>query len=387
MYSKKLKMVIGATKVDKVLLRYVMKRNNLYILIPVLLGIVIFTSCNGGNGSKNENLADMSYGDMTAYESSAVNGVTQALPTIMLLPADQTLQNFNSLETKKINGREFQIRNYQKYLNADDRFRRISSTVQGSFNQDNYPLQDFEQTLKQLDNRSATDMVDDLAQDAKTLLLQTANPDIILELNYYLLGEGQQGSGKGFITQKASKSQQKKDKKEKVVSYTLSAIDAYTNKVIATMSESNLKGGTSTTEMIQNSLQSQLPQLKQDIVKYFSDLQTRGREVTLRVTVAKGSNQNLSDESIEGDTYSDFIMDYVKRHTVKGAYKMQINTKNELYLVNVRIPMVSEDGTQYGVYDWTRDLTRAMRKNLGVKVSNQSQGLGEIALTIEGFPN
>ena len=346
----------------------------------ILVGLVSLASCGGNSEQSNSgNLADQSSGDMVAYQNSAVNGVTQALPTIMLLPADGTLQNFGALETKSINGRNYQVRDYQKYLNADDRFRRIASTVQGSFNQDNYPLQDFEQTLKQLDNRSAMDMADDLAQDAKTLLLQTANPDIILELNYYQVGEGKK---------KANFTRTKKDdNKEKVVSYTLSAIDAYTNKVVATVSESNLTGGTSTTELIQNSLQQHLPQLKQDIVKYFSDLQTRGREVTLRVTVAKGSNQNLSDESIEGDTYADYIMDYVKTHTVKGAYKMQTNTKNELYFVNVRIPMVAEDGTQYGVYDWTRDLTKAMRKDLGVKVSNQSQGLGEIALTIEGFPS
>ena len=346
----------------------------------ILVGLVSLASCGGNSEQSNSgNLADQSSGDMVAYQNSAVNGVTQALPTIMFLPADGTLQNFGALETKSINGRNYQVRDYQKYLNADDRFRRIASTVQGSFNQDNYPLQDFEQTLKQLDNRSAMDMADDLAQDAKTLLLQTANPDIILELNYYQVGEGKK---------KANFTRTKKDdNKEKVVSYTLSAIDAYTNKVVATVSESNLTGGTSTTELIQNSLQQHLPQLKQDIVKYFSDLQTRGREVTLRVTVAKGSNQNLSDESIEGDTYADYIMDYVKTHTVKGAYKMQTNTKNELYFVNVRIPMVAEDGTQYGVYDWTRDLTKAMRKDLGVKVSNQSQGLGEIALTIEGFPS
>ena len=350
-------------------------------ILPLIV-VISFISCGGGNNNTENtggNLADQSSGDMAAYENSAVNGVTQALPTIMLLPADGTLQNFGSLQTKTVNGRNYQVRDYQKYLNADDRFRRIASTVQGSFNQDNYPLQDFEQTLKQLDNRSATDMADDLAQDAKTLLLQTANPDIILELNYFLQG----GEGKKTSFTRTSK---KEDNKEKVVSYTLSAIDAYTNKVVATINETNLRG-TSTTEVIQNSLQQNLPQLKKDIVKYFSDLQTRGREVTLRVTVAKGSNQNLQDESIEGDTYADYIMDYVKRHTVKGAYKMQTNTKNELYLVNVRIPMVAEDGTQYGVYDWTRDLTKAMRKDLGVKVSNQSQGLGEIALTIDGFPS
>jgi hypothetical protein len=35
---------------------------------------------------------------------------------------------------------------------------------------------------------------------------------------------------------------------------------------------------------------------------------------------------SLSDESIEGDTYADWIIDYIKAHTVKGAYKLQRNT-------------------------------------------------------------
>lgn len=336
----------------------------IYLAVTVLL-----SSCGGGQ--KSGNLADQSSGNMSAYESSNVNGVAQALPTIMLIPADETLKQFKDLEEKTIKGQKFTIRNYSKYLTDDDRFRRIASTVQNSFNADNYPLQDFEQTVKQLDSRSASDMADNLQQDAKTLLLQTANPDIILDLAYHVMG------GKQGITRSAKTT-------DKAVSYTLSAIDAYTNKVIATASESNIKS-TSTTEAIQKSLEKQLPALKADIVKYFSDLQTRGREVTLRVTVAKGSNQKLSDESIEGDTYSDYIIDYVKAHTVKGAYKMQTNTNNELYFVNVRIPMLSEDGTQYGVYDWTRDLAKAMRKDLGIKVSNKSQGLGEIALTIEGM--
>lgn len=341
--------------------------------------IASLSSC-GGSDKNGGSLADRSSGDMAAYENSAVNGVTQALPTIMLLPADQTLQNFNALTNETINGRSFVVRDYQKYLNADDRFRRIASTVQGSFNADNYPLQDFEQTLKQLDTRAATDMADNLQQDAKTLLLQTANPDIVLELAYHVNGEKKNGTDRFGRPLK----NQNKQSPEKAVSYTLSAIDAYTNKVVATITQSNMKAE-STTEAIQADLQKQLPALKEDIVKYFSDLQTRGREVTLRVNVAKGSNQTLSDESIEGDTYSDYIMDYVKTHTVKGAYKMQNNTDNELYLVNVRIPLIQDDGTQYGVYDWTRDLTKAMRKDLGVKVSNKSQGLGEIVLTIEGM--
>ena len=51
----------------------------------------------------------------------------------------------------------------------------------------------------------------------------------------------------------------------------------------------------------------------------------------------------------------------------------------------VRIKLLNSDGTQYGVYDWTRDLARAMRKDLGVKVQNRAQGLGEVVLTLQGI--
>ncbi|WP_423808924.1 DUF6175 family protein, partial [Prevotella pectinovora] len=57
--------------------------------------------------------------------------------------------------------------------------------MQDAFNKQNYPLANFEQTLKQLDTQAAIDMADGLKQDAKTQLLQKAQPDIILEMNYY----------------------------------------------------------------------------------------------------------------------------------------------------------------------------------------------------------
>lgn len=98
-----------------------------------------------------------------------------------------------------------------------------------------------------------------------------------------------------------------------------------------------------------------------------------------------GSNVSLQDESIEGDTYADWINDFIKNHTVKGAYKLQRNTDNELYYVNVRIPLLDENGAQYGVYDWARDLQKNLRKNLGLKCSNKAQGLGEILITVKGI--
>ena len=339
---------------------------NKSIRISLLSLLALAMSSCGGNSNK-ESLAEKADGNIEEYENSEVNAIEQARPQIMVIPADQTLKSFGSLKKKTLGGREFIERNYQRYIVKDDRFRRISSFIQDAFVKQNYPLADFEQTLKLLDTQSATDIADGIQTDAKTQLLQTARPDIILELNYY-----------------KSSSLTSHDYKRKNVSYTLSAIDAYTTNVVATITESNMKTE-STTEVIQNSLAQKLPELMSDIQQYYSDILKRGREVSLRITVEGGSNQDLSDESINGDVYSDWIIDYVKTHTVRGAYKMGRNTAKELTFTSARIKLLNDDGTQYGVYDWARDLQKSIRKNLGLKVSNKSQGLGEIVLSVKGI--
>ena len=343
-------------------------KKKLFQIAVAALTVLAMASCTSNGGG---NLAEGASGDMEAYENSDVNGIEQARPQIMVLPGDQTLQNFRCLQTQKVNGRDFIIRDYKNYLLKDDRAKHIFSTIQDEFNKQNFPLNDFEQTLKQLDTQEALDMADGLEKDAKTQLLTVAQPDIILELNY------DTSRDKVSLT-----SHNYNQTGEQNISFTLNALDAYTNKVVATMTASNIKGE-STTETIQASIKDQMPKFQQDIVKYFSDILTRGRDITVRVVVAQGCNVTLSDTSIEGDTYADWIVDYVKTHTVKGAYKLQRNTDNELYFVNCRIRLINDDGTQYGVYDWTRDLAKNLRKNLGLKVTNKAQGLGEALLVIE----
>lgn len=348
-----------------------MKANKLFYVAIAFTTLAII-SCGGGNNQKG-NLAEGASGDMEAYEGSDVNAIEQARPQIMVIPGDQTLKNFGALKIETTNGRTYTLRDYGMYLSKDDRAKRIISTIQDEFNGQNFPLNDFEQTLKQLDTQEATDMADGFEKDAKTQLLTVAQPDIILELSY--------DTSRDKISMTSHNYSHKGDKN---VSFTLNALDAYTNKVVATMTQSNIKGE-STTETIQASIKEAMPKFQQDITKYFSDILTRGRDITVRIAVEKGCNVNLSDESIEGDTYADWINDYIKTHTVKGAYKLQRNTDKELYYVNCRIKLINEDGTQYGVYDWTRDLQKNLRKNLGLQCANKAQGLGEVLISVKGI--
>lgn len=346
-------------------------RKSIIYSVTLFLSLIFLVGCGKG---KDKSLAEQASGDMEAYENSDIDAIEQARPQIMVIPGDQTLRNFRMLKTEKDDaGVSYTVRDYAGYFKKDDRAHRILSTIQNAFNERNYPLSDLEQTLKQLDTQSATDNADNLAKDAKTALLTTAQPDIILEFNYDTSRDKISMTSHDYT-----------HKGEKNVSYTLNAIDAYTNKVVATITASNLKDE-STTEAIQADLKKQIPSLQKDIQKYFSSILKRGRDVTVRIAVKDGADVNLSDESIEGDTYADWIIDYIKAHSVKGAYKMERNTDNELYFVNVRIKLLNDDGTQYGVYDWARDLQKNLRKNLGLKCTNKAQGLGQILITINGI--
>lgn len=320
-----------------------------------LIASASLISCGGKSASGNA-LTSSAEDKSEEYMEENVNAIDQALPEIMVLPSDNMLKKYNALKQTP----DGVSRDFQAYLLNNKDNKAMVSAIQNEFNQMGYSLNDLEQTLKQLSTRSATDEADELAKDPKTLLLATAAPDIIIELDY---------------NQKINKKTFAKESE-----YTLSFIDPYTNKVIVSKSASDADEGS-----FEKSIHNQMPEINKDLVAYFSGILTKGREISVRVTVANDANVNLQDESIEGETYADWVEDYMDTHTVKGAFKLKSNTKNELAYTNVRIKTLNDDGTQYSAYQWGREFAKEMRKKLGVKVSNRSQGLADVHLVITGM--
>lgn len=334
-----------------------------YKFLGLIIGLLpLISGC--GNGSGN-NLADKAKGSMIAYEDTEVNPIEQARPTIMVIPSDNLLNRYGALTTQKIEGVITNIYDYNKYLLANNDNKTILSLIAENFVDQNFPVQDFEQTLKQLRNNEPIDLADGIGKDSKTILLTTAQPDLIIELDY------------------STKMNMRGDM-NKTYSYTLNVIDPYTNNVIATATQSDLKGDNAL-DALSEPMKSNLAKINNDIVNSFSEIRERGRNITIRINVASDCPFNLDNRSITGNTYADWIVDYVKTHTVKGAYKLQRNTSKELYFVNCRIKLLNEDHTQYGVYDWARDMSNSLYKNLGVESYNRAQGLGEVVITINGL--
>lgn len=333
--------------------------------LGIIAALICYSCDDGCRQTQNQKLTN--YGNaIEIEENTVVNAIEQAKPTIMVLPSDNLLLAYDALKTVSVNGSSFLDRDYSKYLLANKDNKAIISSIQNEFVQMDYPLNDLEQTLKQLQNRQATNMADGVAQDAKTLLLQTASPDIIIEIDY------------------TCKLDALDPNFQKNLTYTTTAFDAYTNKAFS--SKTIKVAATNDISLaFAQSYHNNINVIESEIGKYFRDIVTNGREITVRITVSQKANINLSNESINGDTYSDWIMDYMDLHAKKGTYKLQNNTDYELYFVHVRIPVLKPDGTQYSSYTWARELIKAFKSECGVKCSNKVQGLGDVHIVINGL--
>lgn len=327
---------------------------------------VLSALCGCGGGKETGNAADKKKGDIHTYENTPVDPVEQASPVIMVLPADQLMKRYGALRESRLHGTTEVERDYQQYLLANTDNAAVISAIQDAFAEAGFPVQSLEQILKQLATREATDMADRLEKDAKTLLLTVAQPDIIVELDY-----------RNSINMRGPLDTSSN------MEYTVNVLDSYTGNVITSFYHTSGRGESPARAMA-NSLKVEMRPLLGKIGRYFDEIRGKGRNVTVRIAVANGSGISLENRSPGGDTYADWIIDYMKTHTVKGAYKLQSNTAKELYFTNCRIRLNNSDGTQYGVYDWARDMTRSMWNELGLDCSNKAQGLGEILITING---
>ena len=318
--------------------------------LAILAMVVALASCGGGG------------------TSTTVDVKQTQKPTMLVLPSDQLMQRFGCIRTEVSIGKQLQVRDYNSYLLTDPDAKFIIASIQSAFIEFGYPLNDLEQTLKSINDQEMVDEVSGIKKDSKTILLTNARPDIILELDY------------NMTTDRSSRDYSKS------LTYTLRAIDAFSNKVVATIQAAgvkNAKGNTAT--MMGEAIQKNSKDFTKQINKHFDDLIANGRDITMRVMIDANESFTMSDESIYGDTYADFILDYMKVNTLMGTYNLQRNTDTEMYFANVRIKTLNDNGTQYSAYDFARELSKALNKECGVKSKNVTQGLGDAMIIIKGM--
>lgn len=322
--------------------------------------LLAFYCVSCGQGNKQKNITDIS---ISENKDNTVNVINQAKPKLMIIPSDRMLKDEKCLTINTFNGKKTIIRDISGFIVKSEKSNSIISAIQKYFIQIGYPLNDLEQSLKAINNRQILDEADNIVKDAKTLLLNTVSPDIILELDYQ----------ENVITGRTSR--------KSYINIALSAIDVYSDKVIAVANKNNLD--MSLDEYLEKGITKDLETLEPQLRNYFTDIVANGREISFRVTLSNDCPISLSDMyNNEGDTYSDWIRRWVITNAKNGSANMVSNTKKEMAFTNVRISNVMDDGTQFNAYEFAGKFRKEFFKTFSLQSSNNSQGLGNALVII-----
>jgi hypothetical protein len=323
-----------------------------FIFMVVLIGN--FNSC-GDDSFKSKNTETIKH---------------QLSPTLMIFPSDALLKRLGCIDEIENQGTISYKRNYGKALIEDSDLKFAIASVEESFSSNGYPMENLEQQLKQIDNDNSMDAMEGILKDARTMLMNTARPDFIIEIDYEYKQDPNSRNPK------------------KILNYILTALDVYTNKSVASITQADMEvenGNCSLASLIKNDLGKHISEFQSQINQRFTDELDNGVEITLRITVDENTNFNLTDECLGSQNYNDWVNEWLKKNTVRSSFKPIKNTDKELKYTNVRIKPKTENGERYSAFDFTNDFKNSFSKACGIKATNRTQGIGDAYIIISGL--
>lgn len=296
-------------------------------------------------------------------------------PTIMVVPSDAFcskrgyVQEFDSYGVKTL------IPDYKEAMQRDSELGQIVSAMGGIMAKEEFPLKSLENTLKNLQNDatqlaliSGQESGLGIAESPIDKLHRTANPDILLQIDYSVVRQGP----------------------KKQVSVTLTAVDAYTSKIISghsgVSSMMNAPVETLLSEAILNFKDSFLAGLQ----RHFDDMFANGREVIITMRRLEEADVDFETEfDYQGQTveFADLLELWFSENTVSGRYSLTERSENILKFEQVRIPLYGKNiaGKEVGIdtRGFVRPLVNILKKEpYYLPVSLYQKGLGEVLIVI-----
>jgi hypothetical protein len=340
-----------------------MKQNNIVFFI---VSVLIFTGCVEGVNKSNNSLFPTDF-DIKS-QKQGVNAITQSMPSIMVFPSDGMLKRLGYLKEVNNQGIEGYDRQYQQALIDDQSLKFAIAVIEEEFAKIGFPLDNLEQTLKQIAVSDAVDEMTDISKDLRAELLNTARPDYIIELDYNL------------ITDPKSRNLNRS------LMYSIKALDVYTNKTIASISKTNVgkeQTDNDAATLIKEAFPDSFHDFRSQITKHYADLLANGIEITLRLATINSSGVAIDDYCGDKEI-GERIIEWMKDNTVNQTYKMSKNTSSEMFFTNVRIYLQDEKGQKYTAYDFANNLKNEIITGCGLDVSNKTQSIGDALVIIKG---
>lgn len=286
------------------------------------------------------------------------------VPTIIVFPDDTWMEDHGYMNTLDNDGETERIPRYSDAFVQSRDLKSAILGVQKAFTGRNFPHEDLENLLKDLKRERAEELANEADGDrtekgAMDELMQQARPDIRIDLDYSFQSYGPR----------------------KLYNLRLKAIDAYTNEQIAAMDATSKEATMDPVDLaIQKLMNLGSDDFCNQILSYYKDLRDYGRQITVIFRVAQGTGIDFLRDEIgeDGDTYNDFLHQWIRKHSVNKAGKKGRQTKNLCEFKNVRIPFFEGDEPT-DPETWANGIRKAFRTETGIKITKgQGNTLGRV---------
>ena len=304
------------------------------------------------------------FGATTIAFSQAVNK-----PSIMVFPDDVWMNSNGFLKEVDNQGVKMMVPDYTKAL-LNVELGQVITNIEKMMLDRGYPLENLSQTLKSLQDAEAIKSMETSEEgnsvqvSIKDKLLNTARPHLVLYVSWNVNTIGP----------------------KKSVTFSIKAVDAGTNKPAGAASGTgNELIGATLPVMLETAVLSHIDNFNAQLMTYFDEMVTKGREITVEIQVFENSPKKINSEiNADGDELSDDIGKWMKANTVNGAFTIQTKTSTLMKMTSVRIPLRNEEGSAFSADDFGTKLRKYMRKTYQLPCSSYPVGTGKTVLVIGG---
>jgi len=289
-------------------------------------------------------------------------------PTIMVLPSDNWCEQRFFMTEFDNQGTKQKVPNYKQAFQEDTEIGQVISKIGSLMIDRGFPLKDAEQELKAIEARAAEDNMttststgSSIAESPVDVLKNKAKADIIIQIWWKVT----------------------KTDAGKVLSFTVEAFDAYTNKRIAAATGNSEPNNSAIVPvLLEQALLSKIDPFVNQLQQHFDDMLVNGREIRLTVKRWNTWQYTLEDE-IVGEEITDHINNWMQTNTVNKRFNMSDASENIIRFEQVRIPIYDANGNPIDARAFAKGLQKHLKSTpYNFEVKLVTRGLGEAILIL-----
>ena len=289
-------------------------------------------------------------------------------PTIMVLPSDNWCEQRFFMTEFDNQGTKQKVPNYKQAFQEDTEIGQVISKIGSLMIDRGFPLKDAEQELKAIEARAAEDNMttststgSSIAESPVDVLKNKAKADIIIQIWWKVT----------------------KTDAGKVLSFTVEAFDAHTNKRIAAATGNSEPNNSAIVPvLLEQALLSKIDPFVNQLQQHFDDMLVNGREIRLTVKRWNTWQYTLEDE-IVGEEITDHINNWMQTNTVNKRFNMSDASENIIRFEQVRIPIYDANGNPIDARAFAKGLQKHLKATpYNFEVKLVTRGLGEAILIL-----